>query len=110
MEGFDYRPTLVEVVQPGTYTTIQDYPGRLGYWDIGVPPSGPMDDYAFRIANRIVGNAADAAGLEATLQGPVLRFHSDTVIALTGGDVDATAGWRAGVDVGAGDGARRARR
>ena len=69
LEGFAYRPTLVEVVQPGTYTTIQDYPGRLGYWDIGVPPSGPMDDYAFRMANRIVGNAADAAGLEATLQG-----------------------------------------
>jgi urea carboxylase len=90
LESFVYRPTLVEVLQPGTYTTVQDYPGRLGYWDIGVPPSGPMDDYAFRVANRIVGNAADAAGLEATLQGPVLRFHSDTVIALTGGDIDAT--------------------
>jgi urea carboxylase len=90
LETFVYRPTLVEVVQPGTYTTVQDYPGRLGYWDIGVPPSGPMDDYAFRLGNRIVGNTADAAGLEATLQGPILRFHSDTVIALTGGDVDAT--------------------
>lgn len=90
LEGFSYRPTVVEVMQPGTYTTIQDYPGRLGYWDIGVPPSGPMDDYAFRVANRIVGNTADAAGLEATLQGPVLKFHSATVIALTGGDVDAT--------------------
>jgi urea carboxylase len=90
LEGFVYRPTWIEVVQPGTYTTIQDYPGRLGYWDIGVPPSGPMDDYAFRLANRIVGNTADAAGLEATLQGPALRFHSDTVIALTGGDIDAT--------------------
>jgi len=90
LESFHYRPTLVEVLQPGTYTTIQDYPGRLGYWDIGVPPSGPMDDYAFRLANRIVGNTAAAAGLETTLQGPVLRFHSDTVIALTGGDVNAT--------------------
>jgi len=90
LDGFVYRPALVEIVQPGTYTTIQDYPGRLGYWDIGVPPSGPMDDYAFRLANRIVGNPSDSAGLEATLQGPVLKFHSDTTIALTGGDVDAT--------------------
>ncbi len=49
-----------------------------------------MDDYAFRVANRIVGNTADSAGLETTLQGPVLKFHSATVIALTGGDVDAT--------------------
>lgn len=51
------------MVEPGTYTTVQDYPGRAGYWDIGVPPSGPMDDYAFRLGNRIVGNHASAAGL-----------------------------------------------
>ncbi len=50
---------LIEVLQPGTYSSVQDYPGRLGYWDIGVPPSGPMDDFAFRLANRIVGNHAE---------------------------------------------------
>ena len=76
-----YRPAAIEA---GTYTSVQDYPGRAGYWDIGVPPSGPMDDYAFRLANRIVGNAPDAAGIEATLAGPTLRFHGDAVIALTG--------------------------
>ena len=31
---------------------MQDYPGRLGYWDVGVPPSGPMDGLSFRLANR----------------------------------------------------------
>ncbi|MEJ5064362.1 urea carboxylase [Erwinia sp. MYb375] len=81
---------VVEVLQPGTWSSIQDYPGRLGYWDIGVPPSGPMDDYAFRLANRIVGNAEEAAGLEFTLQGPTLRFHSDALIALTGAACPAT--------------------
>ncbi len=70
LESFQYTPTAFEIVDPGTYTTVQDYPGRAGYWDIGVPPSGPMDDYAFRIGNRIVGNHASAAGLEATLVGP----------------------------------------
>ena len=90
LETFEYHPTAFEIVDPGTYTTVQDYPGRAGYWDIGVPPSGPMDDYAFRIGNRIVGNHASAAGLEATLVGPTLRFHSDTVIALTGAGCDAT--------------------
>ncbi|SAI30522.1 urea amidolyase [Bordetella ansorpii] len=89
LESFAYRPAAVEVLQAGTYTSIQDYPGRTGYWDIGVPPSGPMDDYAFRLANRIVGNAPEAAGLEATLAGPALRFHCDTVIALTGGECAA---------------------
>ena len=90
LESFQYTPTAFEVVEPGTYTTVQDYPGRAGYWDIGVPPSGPMDDYAFRLGNRIVGNHASAAGLETTLVGPSLKFHSDTVVALTGAACDAT--------------------
>lgn len=90
LDGFVYRPAAVEVLEPGTYTSIQDYPGRVGYWDIGVPPSGPMDDYAFRLANRIVGNAPQAAGLEATLLGPALRFHGDAVVALAGGACAAT--------------------
>ncbi|MBN9127681.1 MAG: hypothetical protein J0I90_08900, partial [Nitrosospira sp.] len=48
----------IDVLDPaGVQTTIQDYPGRLGYWNIGVPPSGPMDGLAFRVANRLVGNA-----------------------------------------------------
>ncbi|WP_431484725.1 urea carboxylase [Pseudomonas solani] len=89
LDTFDYRPQVIEVLEPGTYSSVQDYPGRLGYWDIGVPPSGPMDDFAFRLANRIVGNHESAAGLEFTLQGPTLRFHSDCLIALTGADCPA---------------------
>ncbi|KAG8152289.1 urea carboxylase [Burkholderia catarinensis] len=87
---FDYRPSVVEVIEAGTYTTIQDYPGRIGYWDIGVPPSGPMDDWAFRLANRIVGNAECAAGIETTVLGPTLKFHGDAIIALTGAPTPAT--------------------
>ena len=60
----------IDVIEPGTQTTIQDYPGRLGYWHVGVPPSGPMDALAFRIANRLVGNPEGAAGLEITVTGP----------------------------------------
>ncbi|TQI79631.1 urea carboxylase [Serratia fonticola] len=89
LDSFDFRANCIEVLQPGTYSSVQDYPGRLGYWDIGVPPSGPMDDYAFRLANRIVGNHPSAAGLEFTLQGPTLRFHTNAVIALTGADCPA---------------------
>lgn len=89
LDSVEAESPVIEVLQPGTWSSIQDYPGRLGYWDIGVPPSGPMDDYAFRLANRIVGNHHTAAGLEFTLQGPVLRFHTDAVIALTGADCQA---------------------
>lgn len=85
-----YQAHAIEVLEPGTWSSVQDSPGRLGYWDIGVPPSGPMDDFAFRLANRIVGNHPSAAGLEFTLQGPTLRFHSAATIALTGADCPAT--------------------
>ena len=84
LDDFNYTPNVIEVIQAGTLSSIQDYPGRTGYWDIGVPPSGPMDDYAFQLANRIVGNDAKAAGFEFTLVGPTLKFHTDTIIALAG--------------------------
>lgn len=48
--------TAIEVVRPGMLTTVQDWPGRTGYWHVGVPPSGPMDDLSFPIGNRVLGN------------------------------------------------------
>ena len=67
-------------------TTVQDYPGRLGYWHVGVPPSGPMDSLSFRIGNQLLGNEEGAPGLEVTVTGPTLKFHYDTEIAVTGAD------------------------
>ncbi len=90
LNDFAYRPATVDVLAAGTQTTVQDYPGRQGYWDIGVPPSGPMDDFAFRLANRLVGNDEAAAGLELTVTGPTLRFNLATRIALTGAGMQAT--------------------
>jgi urea carboxylase len=92
---FPYRPRAFEVLEGGVQTTVQDWPGRQGYWDVGVPPSGPMDDLALRIANRLVGNDAGAAGLELTLSGPTLRFHSAAVVALCGAAMPATLDGRA---------------
>jgi urea carboxylase len=89
LRDFPYRPRSVDVTEPGTQTTIQDFPGRLGYWHVGVPPSGPMDSLAFRFANRLVGNLPDAAGLEMTVSGPTLRFACDSSIALAGADFRA---------------------
>ncbi|NCD34788.1 MAG: urea carboxylase [Spartobacteria bacterium] len=90
LDALSFQKQGIEILTPGTYTTIQDYPGRVGYWDIGVPPSGPVDDYAFRMANSLVGNPDDAAGIECTLTGPTLRFHSGSRIALTGAPSGAT--------------------
>jgi urea carboxylase len=85
-----FVPSTIEVLEGGTQTTVQDYPGRIGYWDVGVPPSGPMDNLSFRLANRLVGNPDTAAALELTVNGPSLRFNTPAVVALTGAHMPAT--------------------
>lgn len=85
-----YAPRSITVLAPGTQTTIQDWPGRVGYWAVGVPPSGPMDPLSFRLLNRLVGNDEGAAGIETTLAGPTLRFNAATVISLGGAELTAT--------------------
>jgi urea carboxylase len=84
-----FTPQTIRVQSGGLATTVQDHPGRQGYWDVGVPPSGPMDALSFRIGNRLVGNAPDAAGLEITAQGPVLLFRRDALICVTGAVLEA---------------------
>lgn len=81
---------MIEVINGGFHTTVQDYPGRVGYWNVGVPPSGPMDALAFRISNRLVGNGDREAGLEFTILGPKLKFLCDATIALTGAKIEGT--------------------
>jgi urea carboxylase len=89
LNGFHYRANTIDVLSPGVQTTVQDYPGRTGYWSIGVPPSGPMDSFAFRLANRLVDNDEAKAGLEITLVGPTLHFNCDSIIAICGAPIDA---------------------
>ena len=82
--------TTLEVIRPGMATTVQDWPGRTGYWQIGVPPSGPMDDVSFRLANVAVGNPEGAPGLEATMGGPAVQFDTDTWVCVTGAPAPVT--------------------
>jgi KipI family sensor histidine kinase inhibitor len=79
----------ITVLQPGLLTTIQDS-GRWGYQHLGVPVSGPMDPFAHRVANALVGNPRDAATLEATVVGPEMRFEQRTRIAMAGADLHPT--------------------
>jgi urea carboxylase len=80
----------LEVLDGGALTTVQDVPGRLGYWPVGVPPSGPMDDLSHRIVNRVVGNAPGAATLEVTGRGPTLRVDAPAMLALGGAPMTFT--------------------
>ncbi len=102
-----YAARSIEVLEAGIQTTLQDYPGRIGYWHVGMPPSGPMDSLAMRLANRLVGNSDGAAALEMTLSGPTLKFNCDALIAIAGAAFDvqlngqAIAAWqRHGVKAG----------
>lgn len=82
--SFEYSPKLLEFMQPGSYTTVQDLPGRESY-SAGIPLSGPVDPLSLQIANLIVGNDRQIEALEITFKGPVIKFHSAATICLAGG-------------------------
>ena len=90
LEGVSYAPDSFRVISGGTATSVQDWPGRMGMWDVGVPPCGPMDDRSLRLANRLLGNPEGAAGLEVTFTGPTLVFNAPARLCLTGADFGAT--------------------
>ena len=80
----------IAVEKAGLETSVQDFPGRYGFWEQGFPPSGPFDMWSFRLANILVGNGTAAAGLECQFMGPTLVFSDDCVIALCGAEMNAT--------------------
>ena len=90
----------VHVIKPGLLSSVQDR-GRYGHASLGVGHAGAMDPAALTIANALVGNGPDAAGIEMSVIGPVLRFEVDTTVALCGADIDARLdgepipGWQA---------------
>ncbi len=71
------------VLATGPLTTVQDG-GRPGQGALGVGRSGACDRAAAALANRLVGNDADAAVLEVTLGGLVVRAGADLVVTTTG--------------------------
>lgn len=89
LASHEAESAAIDVLSPGAQSSLQDWPGREGYWNVGVPPSGPMDPLSHRLANRLAGNAEDAATLEMTLEGPTLRFRCDATLALTGAEMEA---------------------
>jgi biotin-dependent carboxylase-like uncharacterized protein len=78
---------MIEVLEGGIQTTVQDFPGRQGLLDQGICPAGPFDNLAFRLANLLAGNDPGAAGLEVTAGNFQARFADDAVIALAGADM-----------------------
>ncbi|MDF7666449.1 biotin-dependent carboxyltransferase family protein [Orbaceae bacterium ESL0727] len=91
---------MLTIIKSGLLTTVQDS-GRTGYRQLGISQSGALDLPALYIANLLVGNPRDYAGIEITLGQFAVQFHQDSWIALTGADCNATlddsplwTGWR----------------
>lgn len=110
---------MIEVLEAGALTSVQDAFGRPGWRHLGVPVGGAADAWSARLANRLVGNDDSAAVLEITLLGPALRFEARTQVAMTGARFDATLDGRpmppfrshavrggSTLRIGSGDGAR----
>jgi biotin-dependent carboxylase-like uncharacterized protein len=77
---------MISVVKPGLSTTVQDS-GRVGYYDVGIPPSGALDLFSLAAANLLVGNEEGAAALELAYLGPELRFEEAAVVAVAGAEL-----------------------
>ncbi len=90
LKALPFEARLAEVIESGIETLVVDWPGRTGYWEVGVPPSGPFDDQSFRAANRLLGNPEGLPGLEITLQGPTIRFLHGAWCSLCGAPSQAT--------------------
>lgn len=80
---------MIRIIQPGPQCTVQDL-GRKGLRRIGVGVVGALDSYALRIANLMLSNLENAAGLECTLGGTEIVFEKETAFAFCGADASAT--------------------
>ncbi|KAJ5168790.1 Allophanate hydrolase subunit 2 [Penicillium canariense] len=87
LTDFEFTPAAIDVISPGVYTTVQDYPGRPTAGR-GIPQAGPMDPLAFQVANILAGNPPNTEGLEITLKGPELRFLAPACISVCGAPMD----------------------
>jgi biotin-dependent carboxylase-like uncharacterized protein len=90
MELGKEKKDMLDIIEGGIQTTVQDYPGRVGYLNLGTYPAGPMDHFAFRMANLLVGNAQGTSALEITLGGFKARFSDKRVVAITGAQMHPT--------------------
>ncbi|KAM3519904.1 hypothetical protein MY4038_009634 [Beauveria bassiana] len=87
LDSFEYTPRAMEIVSPGSSTTVQDFPGRVGV-GFGIPEGGPADALHARLANCVAGNDPGCELLEITFAGPAIKFHERAIIALAGGIVE----------------------
>lgn len=90
LDDFYPEENAIEVLDGGVLTTVQDTPGMIGYWTVGVPPCGAMDDFHFKLGNRLLGNDEGVPGLEMTMRGGSYKFRTRVSFCITGADMSPT--------------------
>jgi antagonist of KipI len=80
---------IFKIKTPGPYSTVQDG-GRYGYQKFGIPPTGALDDFAYKAANLLVGNPEGAAVVESTVLGPEIEIMEEVDLAVTGAEAAVT--------------------
>ncbi len=85
---------MLEVVRIAPLSSVQDS-GRAEWRALGVPLSGPLDDWSHAVGNILVGNAPTAAALEIGFGRSELLFEEPTLIALTGARASVQVGTQA---------------
>ena len=71
-------------------TTVQDLPGRIGHWQVGVPPSGPMDAGVTAWATSPWATPRERRGWSSPRPGPSCGSRYPTVVCVTGAPADVT--------------------
>ena len=79
---------MIEILNGGITSTVQDI-GRFGYYNVGIPRSGPMDAFSFKIGNLLVRNEISEASIEVTV-GLKMRTLAPLTMAITGADLSPT--------------------
>lgn len=74
----------LKVLRPGLFATVQDL-GRSGYREYGVSTGGAFDQASLVLANALLGNSINAAGIELTLLDAEFEAIRPLAVALTGG-------------------------
>jgi antagonist of KipI len=80
----------IKIPKPGILTTLVS-DGRVGFRSLGIGPGGPMDFFAMKIANYLVGNDREAV-LEIGYSSAELLMQNDCVISVTGKGFEVKAG------------------
>ncbi|MGQ9557952.1 MAG: biotin-dependent carboxyltransferase family protein [Desulfurispora sp.] len=81
---------MLKVLNGGIEAVVEDWPGRIGYLDNGMASSGAFDNVALGLGNLLVGNPPGEAGIEIAGGYFSAEFGIETVISITGSDMQPT--------------------